>query len=70
MFGDKLVETLIRRKPTWNTYLVFTDKDQHLTQISFWDLPGVVASPLCDSYRQAVTKAGVVDAVCVPGNAP
>ncbi len=51
-----------------NTYLVFTDLAGHLTQISFWDFPKSLASPVCESIRQDLAKSGVKDAECVLGN--
>jgi len=57
-----------RRAPTWNTYLVFTDLDGHLTQVSFWDLPKAVAGPLCEAFRLDLSKSGIKNAACVPGN--
>ena len=56
-----------KRLPVMNTYLVFTDLDKHLTQISFWDLPGSVAGPLCETFRQDVMKSGAQDAECILG---
>ncbi len=55
-----------RRKPVWNTYIVFTDLGGHLTQISFW-LPKPFDGQLCEAFRQDLSKSGVKDAECVPG---
>lgn len=56
-----------RRAPVMNTYLVLTDLNGHLTQVSFWDLPAAVAGPLCEAFRQDLLKSGIKDAQCVPG---
>jgi hypothetical protein len=57
-----------QRKPVMNTYLVFTDVDRHLTQVSFWDMPSILGMQLCEAFKADVSKAGVKDATCVAGN--
>lgn len=64
---DLGLENVRKRQPIWFTYLVFTDLDANMTQISFSNLPNPFDLQLCEAMRQGLVKGGVKDAQCVPG---
>ncbi|RYE58792.1 MAG: hypothetical protein EOP48_02780 [Sphingobacteriales bacterium] len=55
--------SIIDAKPLSNTYMVFTDFEKHVTQISFWDVS--IADQLCSSFKNSLEKSGMKDARCV-----
>jgi hypothetical protein len=63
---ENLLERVRRRQPLQNTYLVFTDVNGNMTQISFWDKP--IAKELCQAFLKNIEASGMQDAKCINGH--